>query len=197
MLSAYISGHQRYQRSIFKTALVVWLVVITLAYLNSPALAIGPGTGGSKIRVNEERIGPYSLLIATSPLPVTLDQQMSVWVRITDPTTNDLRRDSEVMVAATHRDTGQTLTAEATHQNAGNDYDYVAHFDVEEAGQWEITVNVSDEPGEAEVAFVESVASGLSLKLVVALAVPFLVLAIAIGVYLWQRSGRTSDEMVT
>lgn len=188
MLSAYISGHLRDQRSIFKTALAVMLVAIIVACLAVPALAIGPGTGGSKIRVNDERIGPYTLLVATSPLPVTLDQQMSVWVRVTDSTTNDLRRDSEVMVVATHRDSGQTLTAEATHQNAGNDYDYVAHFDVEDAGQWEITVNISDEPGKAEVSFVESVASGLSLKLVAALGVPFLVLAVAIGVYLWQRS---------
>lgn len=153
------------------------------------ALAIGPGTGGSKIRVNEDHIGPYTVLVATSPLPVTLDQQMSVWVRISDPVTNNLRREAQVVIAATHRDSGKTLTAEATHQNAGNDYDYVAHFDIKNTGQWDVTVTISDNPGVAQVSFVESVSSGLSVTVIVALGIPFIVLAAVIGVYLWRRSG--------
>ncbi len=172
--------------------LFIFCLIVTQTLLH-PVLAIGPGTGGSKIRVNEERIGPYILLVATSPLPVTLDQQMSVWVRVIDPTTNELRPDAAVTVVATHRETGQTLTAPATHRNAGNDHDYVAHFDIENAGPWEITVNISDEPGEAEVSFVERVSAGLSLALVAVLGIPFAVLVMIIGVYLWRRSESVPD----
>jgi len=152
-----------------------------------PALAIGPGTGGSKIRVSDERIGPYILLVATSPLPVTVGQ-MSVWVRVTDDKTDQLRRDAVVMITATPHEGGQTLTAQATHQNAGNDFDYVAHFEVKNTGQWDVTVSVEDELGQAEVSFVETVTRGLSATVLVGLAIPFVVLAVVVGIYLWRRS---------
>lgn len=163
----------------------MWIFVYGFTH---PALAIGPGTGGSKIRVNEEQVGPYILLVATSPLPVTLDQQMSVWVRVTDGQSEALRRDAVVTVAATPRDGGQTLTAQATHQNAGNDYDYVAHFEVETTGQWDLTVTVEDAPGPADVSFVETVSSGVSTTVIIGLAIPFVIIAGVIGWYLWRRS---------
>lgn len=150
--------------------------------------AIGPGTGGSRIRVDSKTVGPFILLIATSPLPVTLDQQMSVWVRVSDSQTEELQRDATVWVEVTHRETGKTLTEPATHQNAGNDYDYVAHFDIEEAGQWDITVRVEDALGEGEISFIEDVSRGLSTQVLVILGIPFVVLAIVAGIYLWRRS---------
>ena len=153
------------------------------------ALAIGPGTGGSKIRVNEEPVGPYVLLIATSPLPVTVDQQMSVWVRVTDPATESLLRDSVVMVEITSRDTDLTLAEQATHKNAGNDFDYVAHFDVENTGLWDVTVTVEDEPGIADVSFTETISSGVNARVIIGLAIPFVIIAAVIGVYVWRRSG--------
>jgi hypothetical protein len=158
-----------------------WLVAV------QPTLAIGPGTGGSKIRVNDERIGPYILLVATSPLPVTVGQ-MSVWVRVTDNKTNELRRQALVLIEATPRGGEQALTSQATHQNAGNDYDYVAHLDVQNTGQWDVKVSVKDELGQADVAFTETVTQGMSLNVIVGLAIPFVVAAIIVGIYLWRRS---------
>jgi len=99
------------------------------------ARATGPGTGGSKIQINDERVGPYVLLVATSPLPLTVGQ-MSVWVRVIDAETNQLRRDSAVRIEASRPDGVSPISALATHQNAGNDYDYVAHFEVQKTGQW-------------------------------------------------------------
>ena len=154
------------------------------------AAAIGPGTGGSKIRVNDEERGPYVLLVATSPLPITTGQ-MSVWVRVTSLDTNELRRDATVMIQATPRDGGETLTAQGTHQNAGNNFDYVAHLDVEQAGQWDVVVTVEDELGQAEVSFAETVTRGRSLQGVVALAIPFIVAAAVVGIYLWRKSEAT------
>ncbi len=177
------------QHQIYKLY-VSFLLVFSIFIVHGPhhsALAIGPGTGGSKIRVSDEKIGPYVLLVATSPLPVTVGQ-MSVWVRIRDGKTDQLRREAVVRVEATPREGGPTLTAQATHKNAGNDFDYVAHFDVAETGQWDVTVFVEDEPGQAEVSFTESVTRGLSSKLLVGLAIPFVILAVIVGVYLWRRA---------
>ena len=107
-----------YQLTIALSLALALFVACSLLY---PALAIGPGTGGSKIRVNDEQIGPYTLLVATAPLPVTVGQ-MSVWVRVTETETNDLRRDAVVTVDATPRYGGNTLTAQGSHKNAGNDF---------------------------------------------------------------------------
>jgi hypothetical protein len=172
--------------------IVLIICLFGVVGLFRPAFAIGPGTGGSKIRVSDERIGPYILLVATSPLPVT-PGQMSVWVRVTDATTDQLRRDAVVMIEATPRSGGQTLTAQATHQNAGNDYDYVAHLDIEQTGQWDVTVSVQAEPGDVQTAFTETVSRGLSATVLIAVAVPFVILAVVVGVFLWRRSAHASS----
>ena len=171
------------------------LLFITL--LAPPAAqAIGPGTGGSKIRISDERVGPYILLVATSPLPVTVGQ-MSVWVRVTDAQSSQLRRDAVVTVHTTPREGGETLTAEASHKNAGNNYDYVAHFEVQNTGQWDVTVTVAGESGPAEVSFTETVSQGLSLGLLLSLAIPFGVLAVVVGLYLWRRSAAEQETVVS
>ncbi len=172
--------------------IISFLLFITLL-APSVAYAIGPGTGGSKIRVSDERVGPFILLVATSPLPVTVGQ-MSVWVRVTDIQTSQLRRDAVVSIRATPREGGETLTAEGSHKNAGNDYDYVAHLQVQKTGQWDVIVTVTDELGEAQVDFTETVTQGLSLGLLLGLAVPFIVLAIIVGIYLWRRSATGLKE---
>ena len=175
------------QRRLRNLLVSLSLLAILVVVSTVPVLAIGPGTGGSKIRVSDEKIGPYILLVATSPLPVT-PGQMSVWVRVTDLKTDQLRRDAVVMIEATPRGGGPTLTAQATHKNAGNDYDYVAHFEVDRSGQWDVTVTVADEPGQVETSFSETVSRGLSVTMLIAVAVPFVVLAAVVGIYLWRRS---------
>lgn len=159
-----------------------------LLALARPALAIGPGTGGSKIMVGDERVGPYVLLVATSPLPVTVGQ-MSVWVRVADAAdVAQLRRDALVNVTALPAGGGPAQTARATHQNAGNDVDYVAHLEIETPGEWEVSVSVEDELGRAEVTFTETVSRGRNTGLLLTLAIPFVALAALVGVYLWRRS---------
>lgn len=181
---AYVQSYQ---------ALISLCLLVMLLLLPQSALAIGPGTGGSKIRVSDERIGPYILLVATSPLPVAVGQ-MSVWVRVTDGKTGQYRSDATVTIKATPREGGgSALTAQATHKNAGNDYDYVAHFEVQSTGQWDITVSVQDELGQGEVSFSETVTRGLSVGLLFSLAIPFVVLAVVVGIYLWRRSASAPE----
>lgn len=152
-----------------------------------PALAFGPSSGGSKLRVNDEKIGPYTLLVATAPLPVTVEQ-MSVWVRVTESKTSSLRRDALVTIEATPRGGGPALTAQGTHQNAGNDYDYAAHLPVEQAGQWDVTVYAEDEPDQVQVSLTETVTRGMSPNVLVGKAILYMVLTVIVGVYLWRRS---------
>src|SRR4029453_16003339 len=97
--------------------LLILLVLLTTLLLPSPTLASGPGSGGSKLRVSDEQHGPYVLLVATSPLPVTVGQ-MCVWVRVTGIQDNQLRRNAKVVVKATPTGGGTAVVAEGTHKNA-------------------------------------------------------------------------------
>ncbi len=183
-------GQQMKQYQIHRSLTILFLILaLFTAYgLLHPALAIGPGSGGSKIRVDDEEHGPYILLVATAPLPVTLGQ-MSVWIRVTGIEDNQLRRDAMVMVEAKHREDGTILTAQGSHKNAGNDYDYVAHVPADQTGQWDVTVSVEDELGKVEVVFTETVSRGQNIAVLVAFGIPFVLLVIVVGIYLWRRSG--------
>ena len=165
----------------------VFLALIIFGLMGQPLQAIGPGTGGSKIRVNDEDIGPFTLLVATSPLPVTAGQ-MSVWVRVTGKEDQKLRRDAVVTIKATPREGGETFSTQGTHQSAGNDFDYVGHLAVEQSGQWDVTITVVDDLGDAEVVFTESVTRGRSGSALLVLAIPFVIVAVAVGIFLWRRS---------
>jgi hypothetical protein len=186
--SLYLTGEmmekhgqvQRFLRPVF-------LALMIFGLMGQPLQAIGPGTGGSKIRVNDEDIGPYTLLVATSPLPVTAGQ-MSVWVRVTGKEDQKLRRDAVVTIKATPREGGETLSTQGTHQSAGNDFDYVGHLAVEQSGQWDVTITVVDDLGDAEVVFTESVTRGRSGSALLVLAIPFVIVAVAVGIFLWRRS---------
>jgi hypothetical protein len=172
----------------FKYKLLLYFsLIVTTLLLTPPVLAIGPGTGGSKIRINDEQHGPFILLVATSPLPVAVGQ-MSIWVRVTGLQDNQLRRDAKVLVEATPTGGGSPITAEGTHQNAGNDFDYVAHVAVDQPGQWDVKVSISDALGETEIAFRETVTRGRTTAALIGLAIPFIVLALVVGIYLWRRS---------
>lgn len=174
------------KKTTLRTTLAV--LMITLLLLLPPlTLASGPGTGGSKIRIDNEAAGPFVLLVATSPLPITVGQ-MSVWVRVMDTNGQKALRDAVVKIEATPAGGGDLVTGVATHQNAGNEIDYVAHLDVERTGSWDVKVMVEDDLGQAEVTFTETVAGGLSTGLIVGLAVPFVFLMIVVGVFMWRRS---------
>ncbi|MCB0208038.1 MAG: hypothetical protein KDJ52_01835 [Anaerolineae bacterium] len=172
----------------------VGVVLIALLFLMvaQPLLASGPGTGGSKIQVDNEAAGPYMLLVATSPLPVTVGQ-MSVWVRVMDTKGETALRDAVVQIEATPSGGGEPIVGQATHQNAGNAIDYVAHLDVQQTGNWDVKVTIEDDLGEAEVAFTETVAGGVSTGLIIGLGLPFIFLLIVVGVYMWRRSASAGE----
>ena len=180
-------------KTYFKLGLLLIIILITVyGGVPNPALAHGP-TGTSKIRVNSETIGPYNLLVATSPQPVTMGP-MSVWVRVADNETDRLLRNATVMVEATPPSGGPALSAQATHDHAGNAFDYVAHLDINDGGEWNFVVYVEDEPGQVDVTFTETVSQALNLNLLIGLAVAFVILALVIGIYMYRQSTAATTD---
>lgn len=87
-----------------------------------------------------------------------------------------------------HEAAGPTISTEATHQNAGNNSDYVAHLKIEDTGDWDVTIYVEDELGSVNVSFTETVTQARNVGLLIGLTIPFLILAVIVGIYLWRRS---------
>lgn len=172
-------------------ALVIICFVAHSLFLGE-ALAHGP-EGSSKIRVNNEPVGPYILLVATSP-EIMIVGSMNVWVRVEDEETDKLLRDAVVMVEATPHDGGSKITAQATHEHAGNAFDYVAHLQIEDSGQWDFTVTVVDDPGQADFTFSDTVRGGSPTNLITALGIFLVVLVLAVGFLLARQSARVTQH---
>ena len=93
---------------------------------------LGPG-GGSRIIVGDEVVGPYRLLVTTTPEPAQVGTVTFV-VRISDPSSDEKVLDADVAVELVHTENGIRLTGDATHNNAGNPIDYAAHMQIDNPG---------------------------------------------------------------
>jgi hypothetical protein len=179
---------QLYQ--IFLSLLLTISLFITSALLY-PALAHAP-TGSVKIWVNDKKVGPYILLVATYPQPITIGQ-LDVWVRVGEDGANRLLRDAVVTIEAKPRNGGPIQTIQATHELAGNAFDYLAHLNLEAAGQWDFTVYVASELGRVNVAFTETV-GWLNPNLLFWVVVCIIILALIFAVYLWRQLASMTRE---
>ena len=106
---------------------------------------LGPG-GGTRVIAGDEFVGPYRILFTSSPEPAQIGK-VTFLVRLSDPKTDEKVRDAEIIVELTHSETGATLSQAATHADAGNPTDYVAHVQVDQTGQWQGVLRVSGPPG--------------------------------------------------
>jgi hypothetical protein len=172
-------------RVFISLSFIIISLIVAVGWLK-PVLASGPGEAG-QVRINNEQVGPFTVLVTTGPQPLTVGQ-LNVWVRVNNTEKNQILSDAMVMVEATPRKGGSTITAQATHKNAGNEFNYLAHVPLDQSGQWDVTVSIEHELGTVDVSFGETVTGGTNLTWLLGLAVPFVVLAGGVGVYLWRRS---------
>lgn len=182
----------RLDRIFISLALIIILFTAHNLLLGQ-ALAHGP-EGSSKIRVNNEQIGPYTLLVATSPETIVVGP-MSVWVRVEDNESESLLRDAVVMIEATPRSGGSKITAQATHEHAGNAFDYVAHLDIEDSGPWDFTVTVEGDPGQTDVTFSDTVSGTSPTYLFIGLGIFLVVVVVAVGIFLARQSTLRPEQI--
>ena len=160
-----------------------------------PVLAHSPTGARINIRVSDQRVGPYVLLVATYPDPATIGQ-MDVWVRVGVDGTNRFLRDAVVTIEATSRNGGAPQTIKATHDLAGNAFDYVGHLDLETTGQWDFNVRIESDLGPANVTFSDNV-RWLNTQLLISIAGAVIVLALVLGLYMWRQSAAADLEPAT
>ena len=180
-------GGLRLSRVLWVLALLLWL----------PAAAraenLGPG-GGTRIITGDEVVGPYRLLITAAPEPAQVGQVTFV-VRISDPVSADKVRDAQVSLTLRNETAGAELTAEMTHQNAGNLIDYAAHMILQQPGLWTGVVTVTGQAGSTQVSFVQRILPARQLSTLLIMGMPFLVLLGALALFWFARSGsRRADQ---
>lgn len=170
-----------------------WLIagaILVLIFVTARAAAaenLGPG-GGSRLVVGDEIVGPYRLLVTSSPNPATTGT-VTFLVRVSDPQSGAKVRDAEVEVELQKADPPTTLKQAATHQNAGNEIDYVAHIQVEQAGSWDGMVRVRGALGASEVKFLQVISPPRSFSTVILVAIPFAVMLAVFGAMYFVRTG--------
>lgn len=175
-----------------RDALILLLTLIAWAGIR-PASAEGPGTGGRRIRLENERVGPYVLRVVTSPNPPQVET-LYVEVRVHDAESGDLVRDAAVRVQAWPLNAGDTqLEAIATHDFAPISSDYAAHLRVPQAGDWMIEIHVDSPAGPASISFQEHVISRSTLAPLISAALPFAGLALLIVIFLAMQRKDDSE----
>ena len=168
-------------------ALCVSVVIFLLPALHAHAENLGPG-GGTRVIVGDEIVGAYRVLFTSSPEPAQIGKVTFV-VRLSDPKSDAKLRDAEVIVDLKHSETGATLTQAATHADAGNPTDYVAHIPLDQPGQWEGVLRVRGPAGSAELPFMQRITPQRQLSTLVLAGVPFLVILGLMAGLWFARSG--------
>jgi hypothetical protein len=172
-----------------------WILFIAIALLLiilTARVAAGEnlGPGGSRVLIGDQVVGPYRLLVTSSPNPATTGTVTFV-VRVSDPQSGVSVRDAEVEVALTK---GQTsLSHAATHEDAGNAIDYAAHVEIAEEGSWRGTVRVAGPQGTSEADFLQLVTSPRTLNTVILVGIPFAAIVV-VFIAMWLVRSRSTES---
>jgi hypothetical protein len=171
---------------------IAWLLTALLlaSLLVAPAAQaenLGPG-GGTRVIAGDEIVGPYRLLFTSSPEPAQIGTVTFI-VRLSDSKTDEKVRDAEVIIDLKHSETGATLSHAATHADAGNPIDYVAHIPLDQPGQWEGVLRVNGPAGSAELPFMQRISLKRQLSTLILAGVPFLVVLGLLAGLWFARSG--------
>lgn len=180
--------------TISKRVALALILALTLAALRTySATAEGPGTGGRRIRLDNETAGPYLLRVVTSPNPPQVET-LYVEVRVTDASSGRIVRDAHVGLTARAVNSDASLRAEATHDFAPIPSDYAGHLAVPFPGDWIITVEVEGPAGPAEASFQEYVVTRSRLAPILSAALPFAGLLILVAVFLMLQKKDAAED---
>ncbi len=156
----------------------------------SQAQAGGPGTGGRRVRLDDEPAGPYLLRVVTSPTPPRVEN-LYLEIRVQDAANGEVLTEVSVFARASQIEgDAPTVEDEASHDIAPNPVEYGVHLPVSEPGRWQITVLVEGEKGRGEVQFEEQVSRPTSLSTVVVIGLPVGGLVLLVIVFLAMQRQR-------
>ena len=181
------------RRHIAATLLVSAALLLAVAQ----AEAGGPGTGGRRVRLEDEPAGPYLVRVVTSPTPPRVEM-LYLEIRVEEAASGALVQDATVLARADYLDgEAPSVEGQATHAIAPNPVEYGVHLPVSEAGRWEISVQIEGEAGSGEIRFEERISRSTSLSAVLVIGLPIGGLAALIAVFLGLQRQRDRSRQET
>jgi hypothetical protein len=136
---------------------IAFCLLLSVSWLLFPTPA---NADGGAIRLSEQR-GPYQITVFTSPTSLRAGP-VDVSVLVLDCTNGQPIPDAEVTVRAVRSGKpGEGVFVQATSDAATNKLLQAAIFDLPEAGQWKMEVEVKSRLGETQVQFDLDVAEPL------------------------------------
>jgi hypothetical protein len=185
--------HSRPAAPAWRWVLLVALALLLIILTARAAAAENLGPGGSRVLIGDQVVGPYRLLVTSSPNPAATGTVTFV-VRVSDPKSGVNVRDAQVEVEIARGAT--TLTKPATHEDAGNSVDYAAHIEIAEEGSWNGAVRVIGPLGTSEALFLQQVITPRALNTVILVGIPFAaILLVFVAFWLARtRKAAAGDE---
>ncbi len=172
-----------------------WIAFILTILAAALPAAVWAHSGGTS-QLNREPAGPF--MISAWTLPETLEVgEINLIILVTtrgESGVDDYILDADVRVTLTNRDSGETKTVTATHEDATNKLFYESYTEIESEGRWqtEIAVQSGGETGSAGFSFeVGEVPAGTSWPIYAAGAA---VIASAAGLWLFGRRRTSQGE---
>ena len=181
--------HSRPATPAWRWVLLVALALLLIIVTARAAAAENLGPGGSRVLIGDQVVGPYRLLVTSSPNPASTGTVTFV-VRVSDPQSGVNVRDAQVEVELTKGAT--TFRQPATHEDAGNSVDYAAHIDVAEEGSWNGAVRVVGPLGTSEGLFLQQVTTPRALNTVILVGIPFVAILLVFVAFWLARTRKTA-----
>ncbi|MDQ4074858.1 MAG: hypothetical protein M3220_01290 [Chloroflexota bacterium] len=151
-------------------------VILLLLLLPTTVLAEGPLSGGTRIYIDEEPLGPFMVSSFAAPNPPVTTDDLWVTVQVRDGA--KAVTDARVWVTVTEGDGGETHRAEARHDLAAQPFDYTVYLPVPASGTYEVLIEMEHPDGGGTVQYPIRVSEPLTNYIVLVLAIPFLVFAL-------------------
>lgn len=161
------------------------LLAMVVALLPVTARAEGPLSGGTRIYLDKEPAGAFTLSSFAAPNPPVTTDNLWVTVQVRD----DARAvtDARVWVTATPRDRNgaqsdfQPQRVEATHDLAASPLDYTAYMPVPAPGPYDVLIEMEHPEGSGQVRYIANVNEPLTNYIFLLMGIPFLLLALVLA----------------
>lgn len=156
-----------------------WLLLVLLGLLALPATARaeGPLSGGTRVYLEEEPVGPFSITSFAAPNPPTTKDNLWVTVKVREGA--KAVQDARVWVTVVPEGaTGEPQRMEAQHELAAQAIDYTAFLPVPTAGSYRVEIEVEHPQGSGRTSYPVAVSEPLTRYIFLVVGIPFALLAI-------------------
>ncbi len=160
------------------------LLLCCLLALPRPVLAEGPLSGGTRLYIEDEPLGPFTVSSFAAPNPPVTTDNLWVTAQVRDGARAVL--DARVWITVTPLGGGAPERAEARHELAAQPLDYTAFLPVPAEGLYHVLIEMEHPQGNGTASYDVNVSEPLTRWIILLLGLPFGLAALWVA----RRMGR-------